>query len=387
MSEPNIGLIDNLEHIDSFVLNEAYRAPTSRYAAAVGGNTGNLAFVHGTRRCIDNPIVRMNWGWGREQVHAKATQLVISCANQVGVHVDLHSWADAIERMDRPVTLVGLGAQTPNYEQKLEIPKGTLRFLKAVQDRRPGGQPNIAVRGEFTQAILADNGIESEALGCPSLFISPERDLGRRISEVSAQGKPRRVGVAAGNPFHPANRKVEKKMLDLCEMHDGAYVVQHPDSLLAMTLGDRGFDGDKLATVARVLGFGDVQEAFDWFSRNAWCFHDAQTWLHFIGHYDAVIGARYHGVAFAVQAGVPAMAIHIDNRTRELAATTGIPSIGVAEVEALSLREIVRACHWSDEVGAAFDLNRRGLAGRMAAFLEANQITPSAGLTALAAAD
>ena len=381
-----VGLIDNLQLIDHLVLNEGYTAPVSRYMAAVGGNTGNLAFVHGTKKCIGDKLVRVGWGWQTEHVHAQADTLVISCANQIGKHVDLASWADALARIDLPVVLIGLGAQTPNYEDKVEIPEGTLRFLDEVKKRNPGSGTNIAVRGEFTRAVLAEAGVESEAIGCPSLYISAEKNLGRSIARRAGTVDIERIAVAAGNPYHAENSKVEQKMIELCDRSCGAYVVQHPDIVVELALHGTAGDTKKLEMVAEALGFEGGEQCAAWFSRNAYSFHDPHVWMHFLRHYDAVIGARYHGVAFGVQAGVPGLTVHIDNRTRELSETTMIPSLGVQDVQSMDADQIARAAvdAWTEEHGIQFDTNRHERATRMTTFLAGNGIAPSEQLLALA---
>lgn len=380
-----VGLIDNLQNIDQLVLQEGYEAPSARYMAAVGGNTGNLAFVHGTRKCIGDKIIRVGWGWPTDQIRSKVDALVISCANQIGAHVDLGGWADAIVRHDLPVVLVGLGAQTPNYEEEVPIPPGTMRFLEEVTRRRPGSAPNIAVRGEFTRKVLAGVGIESQAIGCPSLFISPDAGLGGTVAAKShASLGPRRVAVAAGNPFHPANRKVESIMVALCNQYRGAYVVQHPEALVALALGRKPEDDGKLQVIAKSLGFGGSEECVAWFGNNAYVFHESTVWMHFLRHFDVVIGPRYHGVAFAVQAGVPGMTVNIDNRTRELSDSACIPSIGVEDVAEKAPEALARMAVWSLEQGRDFDENRVQRAGLMADFLRDNSFQVSDHLEALA---
>ncbi|WP_404311772.1 polysaccharide pyruvyl transferase family protein [Agrococcus terreus] len=380
---PRIGLIDNLSNPDELTLRESYDASVSRYMAALGGNTGNLAFVYGAHKMVGSRMRRVGWGWTREAVRDVADVLLVTCANQIGAHADLGGWADALERFDLPVVLVGLGAQTPNYEDDLAIPEGTLRFLRVVAAHRAGDSPNIGVRGVFTQQVLERLESESLPLGCPSLYISPDVRLGRTIAQRSAATTVERVAVAAGNPYHLGNRAVEAKMRDLTDRYQGAYVVQHPDQIVGLALEQRG-DEEKLTLIASLLGFADADECVAWFRRNAYSFHDSQTWMHTLRHYDVVVGARYHGVAFGVQAGVPGMVLHIDNRTRELAATTGIPSVGVGEIAELSHEELVQRALWDDRAGLDFDRNRAVRAGRMVAFLESNGIRPSEQLHSIA---
>ncbi len=378
-----VGLIDNLQNIDHMVLHEGYEAPIERYMLGLGGNNGNLAFVHGVRKCLGNAITRVGWGWTPEQVRLQADVLVVSCANQIGAHTDLGGWADALARIDLPIVLIGLGAQTTNYESDVEVPEGTRRFLEEVVKRRPGTGVNIAVRGEFTRSVLAELGVESEAIGCPSLYISSDIALGASIAKRSAARAPERIAVAAGNPYHAGNAKVEAMMIELCNRHMGAYVVQHPDIVVALALEQVGEDNPKLDNVASALGFNSNADCIEWFRRNAYSFHESQSWMHFLRHYDAVLGARYHGVAFGVQAGIPGMTIHIDNRTRELSETTGIPSISVDEVETMSDEDLLVRVGWDEAQGVRFDQNRRERASWMSRFIHGNSLEQSSQLNSL----
>lgn len=386
MSDPmRIGYIDNLSHPDKLVLREGYEAPIERYMAALGGNNGNLAFVTGARKSIDAPMTRIGWGWTPDRVRNVADVIVVSCANQIGAHADLGSWADAIVAFDLPVVLLSLGAQTTNYEGEVEIPEGTRRFLTEVDARRPGEGSNIGVRGEFTRQALAQVGIDSVVLGCPSLFISGESSLGATIVRRAAENTFDAIAVAAGNPYHPENRKIEARMVRLVDAYKGAYVVQHPNGIVDLALGNEQ-PADKLKAIADGLGFASGRECARWFDKHAYSFHETQTWMHFLRHYDAVIGPRYHGVALGVQVGIPGVVLHIDNRTRELAETTGIPTVGIAELEDRDLAEIVLTARWTEEMGAAFDANRRRRAEDTAAFLESNKVGVSAQLRAIAGA-
>lgn len=386
MPEPlRIGYIDNLSNPENFMLREGYEAPIKRYMAALGGNNGNLAFVHGARKSIDAPLTRIGWGWTPQRVRDAADVIVVSCANQIGAHADLGGWADAIAAFDLPVVLLALGAQTTNYEGRVEIPEGTRRLLREVDSRRPSEAPNIGVRGEFTRLALEQVGVESVVLGCPSLFISPNMRLGETIVQRAASNTFDAIAVAAGNPYHPENRKIEARMVRLVDAYKGAYVVQHPDGIVDLALGNEQ-PADKLEVIAKGLGFSSGRECARWFEKNAYSFHETQTWMHFLRHYDAVIGPRYHGVALGVQVGIPGVVFHIDNRTKELAETTGIPSVGIAEIADRDLAEIVLTARWTEETGAAFDVNRRRRAADTAAFLRANKVGVSAQLTAIAEA-
>jgi len=381
----SIGLIDNLQYTDAMKFGCAYtNSTTADYCRGVGGNSGNTAFVLGSRKCLKADMTRITWGSNPEWVRRNIAHIVVCCANQIGSHVDLGSWADALDRLGLPVTLVGLGAQTTNYESDVEVPTGTMRFLKTVEQLRSGSRTNVGVRGPFTKSVLGKRGVTSVPIGCPSLFISSRPHLGRDIAESNRPTISGRVAVAGGNPFHASNCRVESKLIELCTTTQGAYIVQHPDALIALALGNQDIPSDQLDVVSKRLGFTATLDCEQWFSRYAYIFHDADVWMYFLRHFDAIIGARYHGVALGVQARIAGITIHIDNRTRELSEATKIPAVSIKRAASLSPDELADLCHWPAAIGYDFDQNRRSKAEMMVEFLESNGLPPSDHLKMLA---
>lgn len=372
-----VALIDNLQDPFGLLVNEGYEASTERYMAAVGGNTGNLAFVLGAKKSLGHELKRIGWGWSTDPVRENFDVIVISCANQIGAHTDLGGWADSLRRFNLPVVLIGLGAQRPNYEDDIKIPQGTLDFLQLVTELRPNPSVlNIGVRGTFTQEILKENGFESEVLGCPSLFISPVMKLGEHIASRAREEDNKRYAVAAGNPYHAGNLPFEVEMIRFVNRTGSPYILQHPNSLISLFLGDIT-DDEKVEEIGSTLEIGDTKETRLWFERNSYAFHEASSWMNFLRHYDGVFGARYHGVALGIQAGIPGLVVNIDSRTRELADTTGIPTISADEAKKLPWQDFLGKLQWSTTQGEDFDRNRILFAGKMCDFLQGNQLDPS----------
>ncbi len=329
--------------------------------AATGGNTGNVAFVHGTRAIISNPITRIGWGWSPEEVRSRVDQIVICCANQIGSHVDLGGWGGWLEQVGLPITLFGLGAQSEDTSTPPAVPEGTKRFLGVVQSlKSDAGGPNIAVRGEFSKLVLSELGFESVAAGCPSLFISPVRNLGERIMQFQQSNPLRRVAVAAGNLWHGKSAFLEKRLVEIVEMYRGEYVLQHPEVMIKFYCGNQAEISENER--ARALGvYGDrfdLGSLIDWYRSNATVYVDVPSWIMSLRRYELTLGPRYHGVALAVQAGRPACVIAIDGRTEELSAATGVKFLPLSIVRGMDADELVEACRWSHEDGERLDAAR-----------------------------
>ncbi len=379
MENKRVGIIDNLSHITEFRDLKVLNCTADEFNQAVGGNSGNLAFVLGTNLVVDNPKTRVGWPWPVEQIKSRVDHIVVCCANQIGAHVELSNWANRLAQFDLPVTLIGLGAQTPNYEADIEIPDGTKQFLEVVSKLNAGSTSNIGVRGKYTQGVLQSIGVDSIVTGCPSMFISPDVSLGRTIAANSITEKKPRLAVAAGNPYHVATAPLERILIEIVEQSQGSYIVQHPTQLIALALSR--FNEKEHAALQHLTtiygGRFDVPGLIKWFRRNAYVFCDPLGWMDFLRHHDGVLGPRYHGIALGVQAGVPSLAVHMDNRTRELADTSCIKSISAEEFSLYSHEDIIKYISWSKAEGDAFDANRRKLANITYNFVKSNKLNPS----------
>lgn len=385
MSVRTIGIIDNLRDIPSFVASRYESASAAEVMAATGGNTGNVAFVHGVHQILGDRLRRIEWGTPADVINREIDHVVVCCANQLGAHVDLGSWADKIAQIDKPVTLIGLGAQAPDTSRFPTVPEGTLRFLERVGERRVGASTNIAVRGQFTADFLASIGIEAAPIGCPSLHVSADRHLGRRIVARQA-ARIERVAVAAGNPWHGPSAPLEKTLVEIVMRWRGDYVLQHPEVMLQYAYGETAAIDDRARRrFAEVYGseiYGESIE--DWFRRYAAVFVDAPNWMRYLGRFDRVLGPRYHGVALGLQAGVAGCVFTIDSRTEELCSGTGVKSIPAGELIGLPAEEVVARATWSEGDGEAFDSIRTARAVAYLGFLEGNALASSPQLAVLA---
>ena len=386
-----VGLIDNLRNPDEFLAKRLDVASAQEVLTATGGNTGNVAFVYGTRRLIENPITRIDWGLTPDVVRHRVDHIVVCCANQLGQHADLGDWAADLERFDLPVTLVGLGAQSKDLQTEPVIPAGTAKFLETVGRLNGALASNISVRGDFTRAFLARKRIDAAALGCPSQFIASSRSLGKAVLNSQDKRTVERIAVAAGNPWHTESAALERVLVEIVEQYRGEYVLQHPEEMFQFALAD--VDGIGEATTKRFLEvYGErftKASLLAWYRQNSCFFVDAPNWLRFLSKFDLALGPRYHGVALAIQAGIPGTVITIDSRTTELCAGTGIKSLPVATALKMTAIELIDASRWTDEDAMRFDLNRVDKARGYVQFIEDNGLQPSShlrNLTVMAAA-
>lgn len=345
-----------------------------------GHNTGNFAFTHAIRRQVvgwADPVhegVRTSPGRMRDA----GDICVIPGANKLGRHADLGKMADLLEAADVPTVVLSLGAQSSIDYRIPELPEGTVRWVAAVVRRSPSGLANIGVRGEFSRRVLAAYGFEqARIVGCPSLFLNPVTDLGRLI-ERNAGLVPRRVAVAAGGPRWHHLARIEQSLTRIVTATEGAYVCQAPFAMLALARGDEAaLSEEELDACRQYVDREMSREDFrTWAGRFATAFYDIPAWIEFLRSFDFVVGTRIHGVVLGMQAGVPALCVASDSRTRELCETMAIPHVFARDhADGFGRDELMRAFENRFD-GGEFDANRRRLAASYCKLLEDNKLVP-----------
>lgn len=201
---------------------------------SITGNTGNLAFRYALFKHLGRKGRFFHWNSAAKDIEKAGDVAVLPLANQLGAHDDKASWAEKVEDLKIPILAVGLGAQAPAADGKIiSVPDGTIRWIRAISERKAGEAPNILVRGRYTEAVLESVGIKDgvEVTGCPSFFINPAPNLGSLIKGKS-QRNFKRIGVAAGNPSMKRLSTIERELFSLAEAYGGDYVVQHPFSFV-----------------------------------------------------------------------------------------------------------------------------------------------------------
>lgn len=373
-----VGIIDNLNNIEQFVNYHFSEANADEVMAATGGNTGNIAFVHGVRKLIGNQLTRVGWGWDPAVVRQKVDHLVICCANQLGAHVDLGEWADRLEAFDLPVTLFGIGAQADSIDVMPILPSGTIRFLQVVKKLSIAKESNIASRGEYTANVILNQGFNASPLGCPSLHTSAIKDLGTQILLRQNKSEIGKVTIAAGNPWHAKSAPLEKRLCDIVDKYHGEYILQHPLEMVQYMYGERDSIADNVRErFSEVYGVTDFEELLSWYRKNASLYVEVGSWMLALKRSDLVLGPRYHGVALGIQAGMPGTVIAIDSRTTELCQGTGIKYLKLDDTLKMNAEEIIIASKWSEEDASLLDSRRKVAAAGYIDFLTLNDLEPS----------
>ena len=352
----------------------------------VGHNTGNLAFVYAIDQHLGGGVTRFARHEKPEVVNAASESIaVLPCANHLNPAQDLEGEARIFASYEKPMVAIGLGAQGPlALDPVPDLPEGSVRWLREMAERAPGDAPNISVRGEFTQRVLDKYGVaeSSVVLGCPSLFINPAEDLGRRI-EAAAENPIRRVAVTSGHYRWRHLHRRERSLAQMVEDTRGSYIVQSPFEMIAAARAawDRVPPEDRSLIKESIGRDSESTDSVEEFYRNySIAFFDAPAWMNYYRNFDFVVGPRIHGVMLAIQAGVPGMCVAHDSRVLELCETMGVPYVRAGDVaDGVDLSDLRRLFKFD---GAEFDARRRELLSDYRTFLTSNGLDLSFDLRA-----
>lgn len=330
----------------------------------IGGNQGNLLYQFSVCRALAvDSAVTSTIGYSRLEagaVEARAEWLNSECDHLVlplsssfrqQMQGTLTNWAELIERLTIPVTVVGVGAQLRLRDaergefrpsrvtgrrisdaQLAEHEAAVRRFVRAVLDR----SESIGVRGEVTQRYLAHLGFpldRIDVIGCPSMFMwGPDF----RMSETSAdQITPTsRISVSFDHRIGAAAAFLEQTAADYPR---STFYAQ--DALVAqLTIAGietrPDWQGDPRFPVHRAHPLY-LQHRLVYYP-TAW------AWIRHLGEVDFAVGPRIHGTIAAILAGTPAHLLVHDSRTLEISRYHELPRTRTRRLARLSsLDELV----------------------------------------------
>lgn len=368
--------------VDDSGLLEAIRA-----YQLVGENTGNLAFCYAIDRLLGGGLASRPWHAMPEEIDRAGSVGVLTLANQLGPHANFGSLANNFKKLECKLVGIGLGAQAGNLQQEVEIPEGTLNWVREIQDHATKDAPNIIMRGEFSRRALERYGLAEKtvALGCPTLFISPEKELGRKIA-MRFDGKPERIAVAAGHQRWHHLARLEASLVQLMGPNRGAYICQSPFEMVQLGRNEVDKLTEEQRDMCRNYACPQLtdEDFIKWTQQYAFSFFSASAWLEFMRRFDFVIGTRIHGIMLALQAGIPALCIAHDSRTKELCETMKVPHVPASEVSGGVRRDDISRLFQFDP--DEFDSNRLFLAKEYVKFLKNNELNPAPYLTDLSLA-
>lgn len=322
-----------------------------------GQNTGNLAFWSGFSNILPKDIIQVEWHSNPEEIKKNIDILVIAAANFLREDSDMFPLANLVEKIDKPVLIAGLGAESHSFDKIPTLQEGTIKFLKSVSDRCD----YFGVRGEFSKTVCNAYGVNNaKVLGCPSVFMNCENNLGKKIE---TQWNKEITKFSTASASIKENLKLSERRVFLESiLRNSSYILQRPEELFKCVLGEH-LDESNFGYIDKFSNFIGIstKDLISFLQSNGKVFTSSFSWMDYVRHCSHTVNTRIHGTIFPIMAGVPSICITHDTRTKELCDTlkiTSVPSDKFGELS-LSLEEMFQEFNFD---GNIFDENRRYLA-------------------------
>jgi hypothetical protein len=358
---------------------------TERAYQCVGDNTGNLAFCYAINRQLGSNLKSILWHAAPNEIDRLGSTGVITLSNQLGPHADMYCYVETFKNIQARLVGIGLGAQAGHGQLEVEIPAGTLNWIRTIQEHSLSSAPNISMRGEYSRSALDRYGLAEKtvALGCPTLFINPDKQLGKTIYNRFTPNL-RHIAITAGHQRWGHLSRIEASLVQIAQATGGSYICQSPLEMVMLGRGEISNLSEDARNLCRNYAAPSMsdEEFINWCNRHAISFFSCGAWMDYLKRFDFVVGTRIHGVMLALQMGIPALCIAHDSRTVELCETMMVPYILAQENSAgLTRNSLLTHFKFDPE---AFDVNRIKLAKNYVQFLHNNGLKPAKYLADLA---
>lgn len=311
---------------------------TGELLSRVGANTGNLVFQYAVASSIRDrlEVLGLDLPWNPAQVRERCRALVVPAANFVRENFDLTGFVDFIDKTQLPIVMLGLGAQADSYEKRaFDLHPSIRRLLALLKERAP----LVGVRGPYTAEVMASLGVHNtQVIGCPSNFLNPDDSLPDRLAGKWNQ-EPDVVATTGDEPW-PKNtlkRDAERRLIELTLAHGGMYVQQSVDPFVRALRNrnpyqTQGVELELVDGLRRSLApMLSLREFQGFLASRVRLYFDVDQWLEDASRFSLSIGLRLHGNMVPFQSGCPAVWVHHDARTKELAETMALPHLSLEE--------------------------------------------------------
>jgi hypothetical protein len=298
--------------------------------SAAGYNTGNMLFTNAVWDQVDGPKQAVGFNFNPEKLNSTLGALVIPAANWFSPRVDFSDLADRIEKLDIPVVMIGLGAQDSSYSHKIDVPDGTVRLVRAVAER----SKSVSVRGQYTKDVLANYGITNVTVtGCPSLYqdFRPGADQLLAATTRNADGPLLLHSTryfASHRPF-AETPSIHRDIFRLAyETATDLLMQSEPEeiSMIVPASDKPEITPETMKLMLQIYGASNQAELEAFVAKHAHVFFDIPSWSQAMSNYGHVFGTRLHATIMALNSGVPAMLVHHDSRTQEVAEFAKLPA-------------------------------------------------------------
>lgn len=330
-----------------------------------GNNTGNILFVESMKEQVNYSLELWFAESNCYDSLINRAVGVLPMANLIGIHDRCAEvWSELISKVPFPIVPVGMGAQSSkelNTPQKLvdALPKSKIYALKSMAER----VKSMGVRGDFTAQCLEYMGIKNyKIIGCPSAY----KYLNGKYDEIKAPDCDNIVcNVTTGNIY-------ESKIVRMAMENDWEWIMQTASELPECYLDNKQISKEKMDRVLPGLEKSN-QDVLDYTQKRGNMFFNVADWYKFLKEkqFTFSFGSRFHGNMIALRAGIPALWVVHDSRTRELADTFSLPKINYEQLESIqNIEELLEYCDYD-----AFYKKYKQKCKEYVAFLEENEVS------------
>ena len=269
-------------------------------------------------------------------------------------------YTDRVTKYDLPSIVFGIGVQV-EFDQVQNVSSLSLEgydvYKKLIHEfSSRHDHRSIAVRGDVTELACRNSGYSKcISMGCPSLTISRNMNLGRTLqtkwnkvmTALQAGGEEaKKLKIVLTVPAIQLNsptkghlyRRLTDMLLSLYEQHDCYFIMQSDyDRPNLMHYTNHTLDP------SRVLTFDDKVE----------------EWFEFISGMDIVVSTRIHGGMAGISNQVPAVIIPTDFRILELVNAMKLPTLPMGNVETTKYDSLMQLMEDIPVDYEGFETNRR----------------------------
>lgn len=305
-------------------------------------NTGNYFF----EEAVERQMPYLEVAYSLEELPPRINRLVLSMSNFISPASDLSGWCEELEsRKIDQIVMIGAGAQAWTLDERIELQPPTRRFLDLLADK----SETIGVRGYFTAEVLDGFGIRNvDVIGCPTAFWHHIPHV-KEYAPADLRAPRLAIHVTPSGHFRNSVGALFRHGIE----HEADYVVQSEAWMMPYLLPESAAElrakyKTEVHSMYYTYGHVDLSRFEEWARVRTKIFFGMEPWIDAMGGYDLVYGGRFHGNMAAIMAGVPALNMPSDTRTREMIEFLNLPHIPLEEFNAkMEVSEIASMADFS----------------------------------------
>lgn len=308
----------------------------------IGSNNGNLLYLNGvfkslqtseTELFVDNYTTertKKDYDKIADYINNNYDKFIIPLANAFRKSFIGHivNMTEVIKRLKIPCIVIGVGVQGDvDTAYNFSFDNEVKEFVKQVLNKSYA----IGVRGEITANYLNNLGFKNNIIkiGCPSMFFYGNSLKKNKKNDLKFDSK------IAFNFKNSNDARILNFFDDYLCLYQNSYVI--PQHIIDLKMIYLGLIEDKYKNIYPIQSSNRI-----FLQNRTRFFVNIHSWFEFLSDFDFSLGTCIHGTIAAIQAGIPAVLIVIDSRTRELAEFHNIPHIYPNELENKSLVDIYK---------------------------------------------